>query len=180
MGSESAPRRGFDVPGQAEAGSGERFAGLLRNLWRAQVRVTRSVARLPELPESQVDLLRLLVQAGPMTPAELADRLRLARPTVSNVLRDLRGSGLIERQQAPDDGRSVIVVATDRAAEIFDTFARTRLAALEAIMARLDQPDRDQIEAALPAMERLLHEFDAELQRIDHLPPEGEKESTDD
>ena len=81
---------------------------------------------------------------------------------------------------APDDGRSVIVVATDRAAEIFDTFARTRLAALEAIMARLDQPDRDQIEAALPAMERLLHEFDAELQRIDHLPPEGEKESTDD
>ncbi len=50
MGSESASRRGFDVPGQAEAGSGERFAGLLRNLWRAQVRVTRSVARLPELP----------------------------------------------------------------------------------------------------------------------------------
>lgn len=178
MSGEWSARGGAGAPGVAGGGSVERFAGLLRNLWRAQVRVTRAVAKLPELPESQVDLLRLLVQAGPMTPAELADRLRLARPTVSNVLRDLRGSGLIERRQAPDDGRSVIVAATDRAVEIFDVFARTRLAALESILARLDQPDREHIEAALPAMERLLHEFDAELQRIEHA-PEGEKGPTD-
>ncbi len=138
------------------------FSALLRNLWRAQVRVTRSAAHLPELPGSQVDLLRLLIEAGPLTPAELADRLRLARPTVSNVLRDLRGSGLIERRQAPDDGRSVIVAATDRAREILDTFARTRVAAIEAVLGRLDADDRARIDAAIPALERLLAEFDRE------------------
>lgn len=139
------------------------FASVLRSLWRAQLRVTRAAAKLPELPESQVDLLRTLIRLGPMTPAELADELRLARPTVSNVLRQLRGSGLIERSRDPQDGRSAIVAATDRAREILDSFARTRIASVEAILARLDDEDRATIEAALPALNRLLVEYQRDI-----------------
>lgn len=152
--------------GGSDGSSAEIFAALLRNLWRAQLRVTRAAARLPE---SQVDLLRLLIRSGPMTPAELADELRLARPTVSNVLRDLRGSGLIERRQVSGDRRSVIVAATDRAREILDAFARTRVAAIEAVLGRLDADDRASIAAAVPALERLLAEFEREHSDVDEV-----------
>lgn len=139
------------------------FSGLLRNLWRALVRVTRAAEQLPELPESQVDALRALSQAGELTPGALAEELRLARPTVSNLVRDLVAGGLVERRRSAEDGRSAILAPTDRALEILDRFAAARVELVASILARLEQDDLRSIQAAIPALHQLLAELDAEL-----------------
>jgi DNA-binding MarR family transcriptional regulator len=139
------------------------FSALLRNLWRTLVRTTRAAEHLPELPESQVDALRALTRAGSMTPGELAEELRLARPTVSNIVRDLTADGLVERRRSGADGRSAILVPTPRAREILDSFARARVDVIETILARVDPSDRRSIEQSIPALHRLLAELDAEL-----------------
>lgn len=139
------------------------FSALLRSLWRAVVRTTRLSEGLPELPESQVDALRVLAQAGPMTPGALADELRLARTTVSNLLRDLVSAGLVERCRSGADGRSAILVPTTRALTILETFARARVEVIETLLARLSSEDLRSIEGAIPALHRLLAELDAEV-----------------
>ncbi len=151
------------VDGTELAASAADFSSLLRNLWRALVRTTRAVEHLPELPESQVDALRALGQAGSMTPGELAQALRLARPTVSNVVRDLTADGLVERRRSPDDGRSVILVPTPRALAILESFARARVDVVQTILARLGEDDLQTVQHAIPVLHRLLAELDAEL-----------------
>ncbi|MGC3992868.1 MAG: MarR family winged helix-turn-helix transcriptional regulator [Propionicimonas sp.] len=139
------------------------FSALVRNVWRALVRVTRAAEHLPELPESQVDALRALAQAGELTPGALAEELRLARPTVSNLVRDMVAGGLVERRRSSVDGRSAILVPTPRAVGILDRFATARVDLVASILARLEPGDLHAIQGAIPALRQLLAELDTEL-----------------
>ena len=60
--------------------------------------------------ENRLDVFRLLVQAGPdgMAAGEIADRLKLAPPTLSFHLAQLKHAGLVEVRR---DGRSLIYTA---------------------------------------------------------------------
>ena len=60
--------------------------------------------------ESRLEVFRLLVQAGPdgLPAGQIAERLKLASPTLSFHLAQLKHAGLI---QAKRDGRSLIYAA---------------------------------------------------------------------
>ncbi len=98
-----------------------------------------------------------------MTPGDLAQKLRLARPTVSNVIRDLTNSGMIERRRSGVDGRSAILVPTEEALAVMASFARARVTVIETVLARMESGDITSIEAAIPALTRLLGELETEL-----------------
>jgi len=51
--------------------------------------------------------LRKLVALGPLSPAQLAVELHLARSTVSNLLPELISVGLVERHPSKADGPPV-------------------------------------------------------------------------
>ncbi|MFF5288116.1 MarR family winged helix-turn-helix transcriptional regulator [Paractinoplanes globisporus] len=137
---------------------GDHLVGLVQGLGRALVRATRSASRLPALPEAQVAVLRRLSHAGGRTPAQLADDLRLARPTISNLVRDLTADGLLERRPAPVDGRSVLLVPTARAEEMLNAFRQGRSEVMARALAALSDDDRARLAGALPALARLLDE----------------------
>jgi DNA-binding MarR family transcriptional regulator len=137
---------------------GDHLVGLVQGLGRALVHATRASSRLPARPEAQVAVLRRLSHAGGRTPAQLADDLRLARPTISNLVRDLTADGLIERRPAPADGRSVLLVPTARAEEMLTAFRQGRSEVMARALAALSVEDRTRLSEALPALGHLLDE----------------------
>ena len=134
----------------------DQLVGLVKGLGRALVQATHSAAGLPALPDSQVSVLRRLSHAGGRTPAQLAADLHLARPTISNVVRDLSADGLIERRPAPGDGRSVVLVPTARAEALLTTFRQGRSEVMARALATLSDAERARIEEAVPALTKLL------------------------
>ena len=72
---------------------------------------TDAVAALSALAqESRLDVFRLLVQAGPdgLPAGQIAERLKLASPTLSFHLAQLKHAGLVRSKR---DGRSLIYAA---------------------------------------------------------------------
>jgi DNA-binding MarR family transcriptional regulator len=148
--------------GMTGEGLSDDLLGVVHGLDRALVRATRATRRLPALPESQVAVLRRLSATGGCTPARLAEDLHLARPTISNLVRDLTAAGLVERQPAPGDGRSVLLVPTDRARDLLSAFREGRAEVMAGALAGLADEDRAELAAALPALSRLLDRVRAE------------------
>ena len=131
------------------------LADAVRAVNRATVAATRAQQGLPALPEAQVAVLHTLRAHPSVTPAELAQRLDLARPTVSNLLRDLEAAGLVARERSASDRRSVLLTITERARQVQDAFHRGRAEVLSSAWAELDQGDRSALTAATPALRRL-------------------------
>ena len=86
---------------------------------------------------------------GPATPSQLADRLALARSTVSRLLERLEGEGWIRRRPDPDDGRSCQVVLTATGRRTADQVLAARHSRLTGLMANIDEPDRAEVVRAL-------------------------------
>ena len=130
-------------------------ADAVRAVSRATVAATRATQGLPALPEAQVAALHTLRASPSMTPAELAQRLGLARPTVSNLLRDLEAAGLVTRARSEVDRRSVILTITEQARDVQDAFHRGRGLVVTSAWAALDESDRAALAAATPSLRRL-------------------------
>jgi DNA-binding MarR family transcriptional regulator len=113
------------VPGPASAPV-EQLAHLVPALWRTMKRASR--AGELELPgnESQVTILRLVVRFDGLTTAQLADMLSIARSTLSNLLKDLVRTGLVERQMSPEDARRITIVPTAKGRRVLEEFRHDR------------------------------------------------------
>jgi len=146
------------------------LADAVRAVSRATVTATRATQGLPALPEAQVAALHTLRASPSMTPAELAERLGLARPTVSNLLRDLEAAGHVTRARSDVDRRSVILTITEQARDVQDAFHRGRGEVVRSAWAALDESDRIALAAATTSLRRL-----ADLLHTS-TPPTSEKE----
>lgn len=131
------------------------LADIVRTVSRATVSATRAAKGLPTLPEAQVAVLRTLRASPALTPAELAQRLDLARPTISNLLRDLATAGYLVRQPSEVDRRSVTLTITEQARDVQDAFQRGRVEVVTTAWAALAESDRTALIAATPALHRL-------------------------
>jgi DNA-binding MarR family transcriptional regulator len=138
---------------------GESLMRLLPPLRRATVQAVRAAEGLPDLPEAQVLMLRTLETAGPVTPGQLADELHLARPTVSNLVRELAASGLLDRKPSEQDGRSVTLELTDRARALLEAFNRGRQEVLAKALRSIPEEDRQNLAAAVPSLGLLLKQL---------------------
>jgi DNA-binding MarR family transcriptional regulator len=97
---------------------------------RLRFAVARTARRLRQeagtgLSPSLTAALATVERCGPLTPSELADLERVARPTVTRVLVRLQEAGLITRTPDPADRRSTLVAVTPAGAALLAD-ARTR------------------------------------------------------
>jgi DNA-binding MarR family transcriptional regulator len=138
------------VPVEAELSS------LLGPLRRAVLRRTRAAEGLPDLPEAQIELLRLLVARGGLPPSRAAAELNVAQSTISNLLRAMTAEKLVDRLPTPGDGRGAMLVASARARVLLDRYDRASAAMLREALAGLPPTDRRAVEYAVPALRRLL------------------------
>ena len=133
---------------------------LLGPLRRSVLRATRSAEGLPDLPEAQIELLRALLAAGPLSPGEAARRLGVANSTVSNLVRAMANAGLVRREQAPGDYRAVLLAPTDEALDLLHRYDRTSATALATAIERLTPDERHALAASLPALAHLTEELE--------------------
>ncbi|MCK8438910.1 MarR family transcriptional regulator [Streptomyces sp. D2-8] len=133
---------------------------LIGPLRRAVLLRTRRAEDLPDLPEAQIELLRVLSDAGTLAPREVATRLRVASSTVSNLVRAMTASGLVERKPSPTDLRTTLV-ASPRALDLLDRYDRVSTETLRPALTALAPDSRQAIEEALPTLTELIPALEA-------------------
>jgi DNA-binding MarR family transcriptional regulator len=122
---------------------------------RAMVRATRDAEGLPDISDAQVELLRVLIASGPLNTRDAATRLRMARPTVSNLVKTMTAAGLIDRTLSESDLRSAALSASPAARDILARFDAASSMNVAAAIGRLPARDRATLVAAVPVLTRL-------------------------
>jgi DNA-binding MarR family transcriptional regulator len=132
-----------------------RLASVISPLRRTLLAAARAAEHLPEIPDAQIEIIRALPRGTVAGPGELAERLGLSRPTVSNLLTTMESAGLVERRRSPANQRRVEVLATAKALDLFDRFDLASGKLVAGAAATLSAADRSALAAAVPALERL-------------------------
>ncbi|GIE78349.1 MarR family transcriptional regulator [Actinoplanes philippinensis] len=132
-----------------------RLASVISPLRRTLLAAARDAEDLPEIPDAQIEIIRALPRDTASSPGELAGRLGLSRPTVSNLLTAMEADGLVERRPRPGDRRHVEVHVTAKALDLFTRFDRAGGDLVAAAAGTLTDDDRAVLAAALPVLERL-------------------------
>ena len=105
----------------------------------------------------QVSLLAQVKHNPGITASELADRERVSAPGMSGHLVRLEAAGLIERKRAADR-RRIGLYLTPEGAKVLRSVRSRRTAWLSARLERLSPAERERIEDALDALEKLIDE----------------------
>jgi len=103
----------------------------------------------------QVTLLIQIKRHPGITASELAERERISAPGMSGHIARLEAASLIERTRATDR-RRIGLTLTASGEQVLEDVRRRRTAWLAEHLKGLTAEERDAIEAALPALEKLL------------------------
>jgi DNA-binding MarR family transcriptional regulator len=127
-------------------------------------RVARQAIRLSAyaepLPPARSELLRLTARRPGISVAEAAQQLRLAPNSVSTMVSKLAADGLLNRDRAAADGRSVLLTVTDKGAARVGQWKDIRAELAARALERLSAADRQAIRAAVPALARLAEQME--------------------
>ena len=116
---------------------------------------TRAAREALDITHSEGDLLRLVDRRPGIRVNDAAAELGIASNSVSTLVRQLTRSGLLERAADPLDGRAACLRLTPSASEWVTQLGNAREQTIDRALATLDEADRQQLEAAIPAMKRL-------------------------
>ena len=105
----------------------------------------------------QVSLLSQVKHHPGITASELAERERVSAPGMSGHLVRLEAANLIERKRA-NDRRRIGLYLTPEGAKVLRSVRSKRTAWLSARLERLEPTERERIEEALDALEKLMDE----------------------
>jgi DNA-binding MarR family transcriptional regulator len=115
--------------------------------------VMRSGAR--DLTRTEAGLLGTLLD-GPRRISELAETEALAQPTVTQLVDKLVRRGLVVREKTPDDGRVVLVSATEEGAGQLAATRAVNREVVRSLVADLDDDDLQALARATDVLGRLL------------------------
>jgi DNA-binding MarR family transcriptional regulator len=113
------------------------------------------------LPQAQV--LRVLRRSGALPTGRLAAELRISAPAVTQLTDRLIRKGLIERQTATGDRRSVLVGLSAKGKRLIDQFRKRRRDIFCGALAQLDEKERTEVMAALGKVLGALEQYEAKL-----------------
>ena len=122
-------------------------------------RVRRDWPHRP-LTESERELIQVVHRTQGLRVQEAAVALGVAGNTVSTLVGRLTERGLLERRTDHADGRAARLHLTPVAVRRIGDWRDRRREIVEAAMRGLDPGDAEAIEAALPALRRLLDELE--------------------
>lgn len=121
-------------------------------------RITRMLRRsaLPgDLSAVAASTLYTLANLGPARITTLAEIEHVTQPAMTQLVRRLETAGLVARESDPDDGRAVVVAATEHGRALSLERRTARAATLAALIGDLEPGVADALADALPALERI-------------------------
>ena len=95
-----------------------------------------------DVTPSQARALGALARHGAVRLGALAEHLRIAPRSATEVVDTLAAAGLVERRPDPADRRATLVALTDRGTEVTAAIRSARAAEADDFFARLDEADR--------------------------------------
>lgn len=104
---------------------------------------------------AQVELLQTLADMAPARIGDLAERLHLASSTVSGLIAQMISSGLVRRQTNRADRRAAVVTLTPAGRARLVEWEQAHERHIGSAFEQLSAADRDAINLALPALDRL-------------------------
>jgi len=116
---------------------------------------TRAEREALDLTHSESELLRLVDRSPGIRVQDAAVELGIASNSVSTLVKQLNRAGLLERATDPLDGRAVCLRLTPLAREWVTQLGNAREQAIHRALLELDDADRQNLAAAVPAMKRL-------------------------
>lgn len=108
-----------------------------------------------DISDGQLSALFVLWKEGPQTLGSLSEHERVTPPSMNRTVNALEEAGLVRRGSAPDDGRKVVIEATEAGLAIASETKRRRVAWFSRQLETLDAADRAVLEAAAPILGRL-------------------------
>jgi len=142
------------VPASANREAAELLAAISA-VRRTARQAVRKAWREEPLPTAQSELLRLVADRPGITVAEAARELRLAPNTVSTLVGRLADRGLLGRERALADARSVRLSVTRRAQQRLAGWRDLRADLTQTAILQLTEEDRRALAYAAPALQRL-------------------------
>ena len=108
-----------------------------------------------DVTDGQLSVLFVLWKEGGQTLGSLSEHERVTPPSMNRTVNALAEAGLVVRGTAPDDGRKVLIEATDAGLEIARETRRRREAWFARQLSVLSAEDRATLDAAAPLLRRL-------------------------
>lgn len=102
-----------------------------------------------DVTPGQSRALHVLVDHGPARPSEIAEALRIAPRSATEVVDALEARGLAVREPDPADRRATRVVPTDEGRRLSAVLAEARRAESERVLADLPAADRAELDRIL-------------------------------
>jgi len=117
--------------------------------------IRRHAAKLP-LTLAQSSVLGILIDGKPHRISELAEIEQVEAPTMTQIVARMEAQHWVERTMCKEDRRGVTVRITGVGRRLAEKVTASRTAMLEELLSPLSNHEREAIEAALPALDRLL------------------------
>jgi DNA-binding MarR family transcriptional regulator len=127
---------------------------------RAARQAVRTSTRAEALPPARSELLRLAARRPGIGVAEAAAELRLAPNSVSTMVSKLAEDGLLSRDRAAGDARSVRLTVTEAGAARIEQWQDIRSDLAGRALELLPAADRRALAAAIPALTRLASQME--------------------
>ena len=108
------------------------------------------------LSHSLLSALVSVAKHGPMRLADLAQAELVSAPSITRLVAELEGNSLVSRTPDPADGRASLIQVTDAGLEAVQVARRVRQQIVAELLEPLSADEVASIEAALPALERLI------------------------
>ena len=108
-----------------------------------------------DVTDGQLSVLVALVKEGAQTLSSLSEHERVTPPSMNRTVNALVEVGLVSRTTAPEDGRKVLIQATDAGVEVASETKRRRVAWFATRLAALDANERAVLDAAAPILRTL-------------------------
>jgi DNA-binding MarR family transcriptional regulator len=120
------------------------------------LRLLRRLSTAGDLSFTASSTLGRLVREGPMRLTELANAEAASQPGMTQLVTRMEREGWVRREASRDDRRGVVVTVTDAGVDLMNRRRAERTDALRRMFDGLEPADRAAIEAALPALTRLV------------------------
>jgi DNA-binding MarR family transcriptional regulator len=104
---------------------------------------------------TQLIVLALLTQYGPLRIGELARRVPCSQPTATTAVAGLLTAGFVDREPDPTDGRATHVAATQAGRVILQSFTHSEAEVLAALMSTIPADEARLLLAAAPVLSTL-------------------------
>jgi DNA-binding MarR family transcriptional regulator len=114
---------------------------------------------------TQIIVLALLAQHGPLRIGELATRIPCPQPTATTTVAGLQAAGLVTREVDPADGRAARVLITDVGRRTVHSVAQREAEALATLLSTVDEEDLRILRAAIPLLSGLAEGATRQLER---------------